>query len=76
MLAGWILVFVPAFRELTISVLLWSGGTETVGVAIYELQDAGYKEIAAALACIVLGIALVGDLLIWRIKGWVERVPS
>lgn len=76
MLAGWILVFMPAFRELTISVLLWSAGTETVGVATYELQDAGYKEIAAALACIVLAIALVGDYLIWRIKGWVERVPS
>jgi len=76
MLAGWILVFMPAFRELTISVLLWSVGTETVGVATYELQDAGYKEIAAALACIVLAIALVGDHLIWRIKGWVERVPT
>lgn len=76
MLAGWILVFMPAFRELTISVLLWSVGTETVGVATYELQDAGYNEIAAALACIVLVISLIGDHLIWRIKGRVERVPT
>jgi iron(III) transport system permease protein len=76
MLAGWILVFMPAFRELTISVLLWSIGTETVGVATFELQDAGYKEIAAALACIVMAVALVGDSIIWRIRGWVERAPT
>jgi len=29
--AGWFLVFMPSLRELTVSVLLWSAGNETVG---------------------------------------------
>jgi len=76
MFAGWILVFMPAFRELTISALLWSSGTETVGAATFELQDAGYKEIAAALACIVLAVTVVGDNLVWKVRGQVESTPS
>ena len=64
LVAGWILVFMPALRELTISVLLWSQGAETIGVVIYNMQDAGYTQIAAALSTIVLLVILVGNTIV------------
>ncbi len=38
-LAGWFLVFMPAFGELTMSILLVGPGTETVGTVLFALQD-------------------------------------
>jgi len=67
MLAGWILVFMPASRELTMSILLFSLRTETIGVTIFNMQDAGYTQIAAALSVIVLVVILAGNLLIRRV---------
>jgi len=72
MIAGWILVFMPGLRELTISILLYSHGTETIGVVVYNLQDAGYREVAAALACIVIVLLIAGNVLIRRITGGVS----
>jgi len=52
--ASWVLIFMPTLRELTISILLYGPHTKTIGVAIYELQDAGEYEAASAMATIVL----------------------
>ena len=71
MIAGWILVFMPGLRELTISILLYAHGTETIGVVVYNLQDAGYREVAAALACIVIVLLIAGNLIIRRLTGGV-----
>ncbi len=67
MIAGWILVFMPAFRELTMSILLFGLRTETIGVIIFNMQDSGYTQIAAALSVIVLGILLVSNLVVRRV---------
>jgi iron(III) transport system permease protein len=67
MIAGWILVFMPAFRELTMSILLFGLGTETIGVIIFNMQDSGYTQIAAALSVIVLGIILASNLMVRRV---------
>jgi len=64
LLAGWILVFMPASRELTMSILLFSLRTETIGVTIFNMQDAGYTQIAAALSVAVLVVILAGNLLV------------
>jgi len=64
MIAGWILVFMPASRELTMSILLFSLRTETIGVTIFNMQDAGYTQIAAALSVVVLLVILGGNLLV------------
>jgi iron(III) transport system permease protein len=72
MIAGWILVFMPGLRELTISILLYAHGTETIGVVVYNLQDAGYREVAAALACVVIVLLLAGNMLIRRLTGGVS----
>lgn len=72
MTAGWILVFMPALRELTISILLYAHGTETIGVVVFNLQDAGYREVAAALACIVIVILIFGNFLLKKLTGGVS----
>jgi iron(III) transport system permease protein len=62
--ASVVLVFLIACNELTVSALLWSAGTQTLGVAIYNLDDSGSSDIAAALSVLVvlLVVALMGVL--------------
>lgn len=67
LIAGWVLVFMPALRELTISILLYAHGTETIGVLVYNLQDAGYREIAAALASIVMVLLIAANMALKKI---------
>ena len=52
--ASVILVFLIACNELTISALLWSAGTQTLGVAIYNLDDSGSFNLASALSVLVV----------------------
>jgi iron(III) transport system permease protein len=48
--AGGLLVFLTAFNELTVSALLWSAGWETLGVALFNLEEAGLASEASAVA--------------------------
>jgi iron(III) transport system permease protein len=60
--AGALLVFLLAFNELTVSALLWTAGTETLGVALFSLEDAGLGGEAAAVgvtATFVVGVVMV-----------------
>jgi iron(III) transport system permease protein len=41
LVAGWLLVFVPAIQELSASVLLFSSGSMTLAVAVYNLYETG-----------------------------------
>jgi len=67
LLAGWFLVFMPTLRELTISILLWGPKTPTIGVAVFEMQDAGYYTSSAALASLILLVVLIGNYLIKKL---------
>ncbi len=67
LIGGWFLVFIPAFRELTMSILLYGSDTPTAGVALFELQSGGYYQSAAALAVVVLGVVLAGNWLVKRL---------
>lgn len=60
--AGWIVVFIPAVAELTLSALLYSVGNETVGVVIYGLHEEGKVTLSAALAFVVTGLLLAGHV--------------
>jgi len=62
--ASWFLIFIPAFRELTISVLLWSTGNETIGVAVYNLQEGGNVTASSALAIIMVLVIFLGNMII------------
>lgn len=54
--AGGVMVFLLAFNELTISALLWSAGTETLGVTLLNLEDAGLGTQSAALAVVATSV--------------------
>ncbi|HSV20739.1 MAG TPA: iron ABC transporter permease [Casimicrobiaceae bacterium] len=52
--AGALLVFLTAFNELTVSALLWSSGSETLGVTVFSFQQGGDTPYAAALAVLTV----------------------
>jgi iron(III) transport system permease protein len=54
--AGWLLVFVPALQELSASILLFSSGSITLAVAVYNLYETGAREPVAALAIVTMVI--------------------
>ncbi|MBY6137197.1 iron ABC transporter permease [Nocardioides marinus] len=56
--AGAILVFLTAFNELTVSALLWSSGTETLGVVIFNLDDSGETVMASAVAMTIVLVVM------------------
>ena len=64
MLAAFFLIFLPALRELTVSIMLYAPTTRTIGVAIYTLNEDGETVISAALAGIALIIIVLGQFVI------------
>lgn len=63
MVTAWFLIFIPCFRELTLSIFLWSAGNETLATVIFSLQDAGNYPAACALSIIIIIlIALLNGL--------------
>ncbi len=62
--ASVILVFLIACNELTVSALLWSAGTQTLGVVIYNLDDSGSFDLASALSVLVVLMVIVLMLLL------------
>jgi iron(III) transport system permease protein len=71
--ASVILVFLIACNELTVSALLWSAGTQTLGVAIYNLDDSGSFNLASALAVLVV-IMVIAMMLLLEAMG--SRLPK
>ncbi|MDH6236327.1 iron ABC transporter permease [Cryobacterium sp. CG_9.6] len=63
---GGVLVMLTAVRELTISVLLLAPGNHTLGVSIFNLQQAGAYNAASALALVVTIVGLAGLGLLGR----------
>src|SRR6478735_1042546 len=59
-----LMVFLVAFNELTVSALLWSSGTETLGVVLFSLKEAGLAGEAAAVAISASTIILVAMLIL------------
>jgi iron(III) transport system permease protein len=61
--AAWFLVFMPALRELTISTLLWSTRSETIGVMVFNLQESGNTVASAALAVVMMFVLVIANLI-------------
>lgn len=59
--AAWFLVFIPTLRELTVSILLWSAGNETIGVMVFNLQESGQEGPGAALALVMIALLVVAN---------------
>jgi iron(III) transport system permease protein len=71
--AGGMLVFMMAFNELTVSALLWSSGSETVGVVLFSLEQAGDAGSAAAVAVIAVVVTLAMMLMANALASRVAR---
>lgn len=70
--AGGLLVALTALNEITVSILLYAAGTQTLGVVIYGLNDSGQTGMAAALACLAL-LLVAGLLALASLAG--RRLP-
>ncbi len=68
MAAGAVLVFLTAFNELTVSALLWSSGTRTLGVVLYGFEEAGLTTEASALGIVTILVVGLLMLAIDRLK--------
>ncbi|WP_374288825.1 ABC transporter permease [Desulfovibrio desulfuricans] len=64
MVAAFFLIFLPALRELTVSVMLYGTTSRTIGVAIYTLNEDGETVTSAALAGIALILIVTGQSII------------
>jgi iron(III) transport system permease protein len=56
--AGALLIFLTAFNELTVSALLWSSGTETLGVVVFSFEQGGDSTYASALAAVTVLVTI------------------
>jgi len=73
--AGWLLVFVPALQELSASILLFSSGSITLAVAVYNLYETGALEPVAALAIVTMLIISAAIALASRLGRGSSGVP-
>ena len=71
--AGAALVVLLAMNELTLSALLWSTGTETLGVAVFSLEQGGESSAASAVGVLTVLIT-VSLMLLASFAG--RRLPS
>ncbi|MEE1610295.1 ABC transporter permease [Microvirga sp. CF3016] len=65
--AGGLMAFLLAFSELTVSALLWSAGTETIGVVLYNLEEAGLASQASAVAVVIVAVVTIAMLVLDRL---------
>lgn len=70
--AGWLLVFVFALHEVTISILLYGPGTATLAVVILNLQQLGDPMVTSALGVILTALVAggAGLLVLLRRTSW------
>lgn len=66
--AGWFLIFMPSFYELTMSLLLYGSETKTIGVLLYELQTYADAQNASVLSVIILTIVLLGNVILNKLS--------
>ena len=52
--AGWFLIFIPSFYELSMTTLLYANGTKTIGFELYEYWTFTSQPVACAMAFAIL----------------------
>lgn len=62
-LSGSFFIFLSAFMELTMSSVMASTDTKTIGLTIFNLQQAGDYSLAAAVSSVILVVMMIGSLL-------------
>jgi iron(III) transport system permease protein len=65
--AGWFLIFMPSFYELTMSTLLYSTNTKTLGYELYTYQTYHSQQTASALATAILLLVVFVNWLLGKL---------
>ncbi len=62
--SGAVLVMLTAWNEVTLSSILWTRGTETLGTVIFNYEDGGYSTLSSAMSILSVAatLALMGLL--------------
>ena len=65
--AGWFLIFIPSFYELSMTALLYSSTTKTIGFQLYEYWSFTSQPMACAMAFGILMIVVVLNFVLNRL---------
>lgn len=65
--AGWFLIFMPCFYELTMSTLLYSTDTKTIGFELYQYQTYHSQQTASAMAAAILIFVVVANWILNKV---------
>ncbi len=67
--AGWVLLFVIFLRELSISIILYTSGTETISVGVYYLSNFENEPLTCALSIAQTALLLLCFMIFRRVAG-------
>ncbi len=67
--AGWVLLFIIFLRELSISIILYTSGTETLSVGVYYLVNFENEPLTAALSIAQTAVLLLCVVVFRRVAG-------
>lgn len=73
LLSGALLVFLTALTELTVSALLYSSGSQTIGVAIFGFEQAGNTLYSTALSSLIVFLIFAGAGLLGLLQKFTFR---
>jgi len=74
-ISGALLVFLTALTELTVSSLLWSSGSETIGLVIFNFEQAGYSTYSTAFSSVIVLLILLAFFILTILqKLWDRKV--
>ena len=65
--AGWFLIFIPSFYELSMTTLLYSSSTKTIGFQLYEYWTFTSQPMACAMAFGILMIVVILNFVLNRL---------
>ena len=75
LISGSLLVFLTALTELTVSSMLWSAKTETIGVVILNFENAGSTAYSTAFSSLIVGCIFIGGILMLILQSlWKRKV--
>jgi iron(III) transport system permease protein len=69
LLSGWLLVFIPALRELSASVFLFTPHTQVITTVIFDFSDAGNYEAVSTMGVLMMVVTLAIVVVGYRFAG-------
>jgi iron(III) transport system permease protein len=72
LLAAWLICFLTALHEVTMSSLLYGPGSETLAVVVLNSEELGRVGPTAALSVVLSVLVVVPALLLWSVRGRVS----